>query len=731
MPLVILVAFIPAFALNLYAAKEAERNKAEEVRLGMLWMARDFGHRQEAFAEGARQLLIALAGTPEVRRGDSAVCGAFLADLRRKYSLYTNLGMVAADGSVVCSAVPLSGSVNVSDRAYFRRAVATRNFAIGDYQVGRVTGKPSLNFGYPVVDSGGHLQGVVYAALDLAWLSGAISSTPFPEAATLMLTDAQGRILARHPGEGNWIGKTMVESAVIKEIRTHSGEGSIEASGHDGQPHLVAFMPVFPDKNTYIVISIPTRVAYAKVFQVFNYSVLALTMMAGLTLILAWLSARHFMLIPLERLLTVTKRFGRGDFKARTGMKDQDSEVGELARAFDRMAECVEDLAGRNDLILQSAGEGICGMDMADTISFVNPAAAQMLGCEIEEVIGRPVHDVFYAYPPNELSCSERACATCVSFQKGVKRHVAEAVFQRKGGTSFSAEYVSSPMIKDGKIGGSVIVFRDITERKRREEEMRQAKELAEAANRAKSEFLANMSHELRTPMNGVIGMTELALMTDISPRQREYLEVIKSSADALLILLNDVLDFSKIEAGKLDINPVIFDLRDSLEGIVKGFSLQVRRKGLDFSQEISSQVPQILVGDPGRLRQVIINLLGNAAKFTAAGKIELRVELESKTSNCVILHFIISDTGIGISKDKQQVIFEAFTQADGSITRQYGGTGLGLTIAARLVEMMGGRIWLESEPGKGSIFHFTVRFDTNGDLPASHSSFFMPPQSK
>lgn len=731
MPLMILAAFIPAFVLNLYAAKEAERNKAEEVRLGMLWMVRDFGHRQEAVAEGARQLLIALAGTPEVRRDDSAVCGAFLADLRRKYPLYTNLGVAVVDGSVVCSAVPLSGSVNVSDRAYFRRAVATRNFAIGDYQVGRITGKPSLNFGYPIVDPGGHFQGVVYAALDLSWLNQAISSTPLPEGATLMLTDSQGRILARHPGGGGWIGKTMAESAVIKKMRTHSGEGSIEASGHDGQSHLFTFMPVFPEKNTYIVISIPTRVAYAKVFQVFNYSVLALIMMAGLTLILVWLSARHFMLVPLERLLTVTKRFGKGDFKVRTGMKDQDSEVGELAHAFDRMAECVEDLAGRNNLILQSAGEGICGMDMAGTISFVNPAAAQMLGCEIEEVIGRPVHNVFYVHPLNELSCSERACTTCVSFQKGVKRHVAEAVFQRKGGTSFSAEYVSSPMMKDGKLGGSVIVFRDITERKRQEEEMRQAKELAEAANRAKSEFLANMSHELRTPMNGVIGMTELALMTDLSSGQREYLEVIKSSADALLILLNDVLDFSRIEVGKLDINPVIFNLRDSLAGIVRGFSLQVRRKGLDFSQEISSKVPQIMVGDPGRLRQVIINLLGNAAKFTVAGKIELRVDLENKTSNDVILHFIISDTGIGISKDKQQVIFEAFTQADGSITRQYGGTGLGLTIAARLVEMMGGRIWLESEPGKGSIFHFTVRFDTNGDLSESHSSFFMSPQSK
>jgi PAS domain S-box-containing protein len=388
-----------------------------------------------------------------------------------------------------------------------------------------------------------------------------------------------------------------------------------------------------------------------------------------------------------------------------------------------------KDLAEANQrrarLIVDSAYDAYVAMDADGFIIDWNRQAELTFGWPRELAVDRLLHELIIppAYRAEHVAGVRRFLDTG---QGPLLNRRLEVPALHRDGREFPVELTISP-IRYGSTWIFSAFLHDISERKLAEDELRKARDAAEAASQAKSEFLANMSHEIRTPMNAIIGMTELLLDTPLNAEQHDYLDTVKKSADALLSVINDILDFSKIEAGKLELDYSPFDLRESLGDMLNTLALRAHQKGLELACHIAPDVPEMVVGDPLRLRQILLNLVGNAIKFTERGEVVVDVtscpspaasaetrRRDAESDPC-ILHFQVRDTGIGIPFEKQALIFEAFAQADGSTTRRYGGTGLGLAISSRLVQRMGGRLWVESVPGRGSTFHFTARFARHG----------------
>jgi len=387
-------------------------------------------------------------------------------------------------------------------------------------------------------------------------------------------------------------------------------------------------------------------------------------------------------------------------------------DISERKRAEERLENTLSEL----NIILENATVGILFLK-GRHILWVNRNFEEMMGYRKQELEGQ-LTDMFYASREEYEQLQEEAFG---AIAQG-KTYFAERLFKGKDGGLFWCSLVGKAIDPADLMRGSIWIVEDISERKRTEQQLRAAREAAESASRAKSAFLANMSHEIRTPMNGILGMTELVLETRLTDEQREYVAIVKESADSLLSLLNDLLDFSKIEAGRLSLERVVFNVRDTLHFTLETISAQAYRKGIALRFEVDADVPTELVGDPGRLRQVIVNLAGNALKFTEKGEVSVSVKSiqEEETGadefpTDILLSFSVSDTGIGIPKSKQQYIFESFYQADDSTTRRFGGTGLGLAISRQIVQLMGGDIRVQSEEGRGSTFSFTARFQRSG----------------
>ncbi len=386
----------------------------------------------------------------------------------------------------------------------------------------------------------------------------------------------------------------------------------------------------------------------------------------------------------------------------------------------------LEESEARTRAILDATVDAILTIDERGIVESMNPASERLFGFAAQEVVGQNV--AMLMPEPFRLEHDGYLQKYLTTGIKRVIGQVREVTGQRKDGTEFQMDLgVGELNLGDRRLFTGIA--HDITDRIQVAQDMCLAKDAAEAANRSKSEFLANMSHEIRTPMNGILGLTGLVLGTKLSTEQRQYLDGVKLSAETLMKIINDILDFSKIEAGRMALEAIEFDLHETLGNTLKTLAIGAQEKGLELLIDIRPGVPAALIGDPARLRQIVVNLIGNAVKFTSQGEISVVVEMEMSAEDAVVLHFTVSDTGIGIPDDKQQAIFAAFTQVDGSTTRNYGGTGLGLTISSQLVNMMGGSMWVESELGKGSNFNFTARFGVPYAAAIDDESPLAPPE--
>jgi PAS domain S-box-containing protein len=742
---ILLLAFAVAAGLSMHTGSRfLEERATRDLRAATAALAQALGENLEQ-RQSDVSLWASLPAMLDVRTGDvEGRIQGLLLRLQSAYDpIYAQLVVTARDGTITAATRRESVGQILDLQGYGLHPVRG-----GELQQSGLLGLPdaagnALILAHPIRASDSE-QPVGWLAVWIDWrhfeehvAALSIEGQAQDAQGFVLLVDPNGEVLAGRSDlmpQATLPASTLAPAMAAGIVRT-----PLAASGD----YFAAWSSVptgADDLSAWRVIAFRHTRAALAVVRVFAWSVagsalLGLLLAAGASLQIAREVTRQ-----IRRLADGALTLAGGDLAHRVS-EAGDAEIVQLAGAFNRMAaelarsrdgleqavaDRTRELEERSLQLAQAlvearrteernrklaravdaAAEAVILTDPAGTVTEVNPAFERLTGWPANKAVGRNPRILKSGRNPPELYAEMWGTLVRGEVWSG------RLVNRRRDGSLYHAALTISPITDgQGSLLGYVGLERDVTQDMEREAALAAALEQSRAAAVAKSQFLANMSHEIRTPLNGVIGMTELALDTRLDDEQREYLTIVQSSADALLTVINDILDFSKIEAGKLDLDPRPFDLQDCLCETMRMLALRAHEKGLELSFHVQQDVPELLVGDRDRLRQILVNLVSNAIKFTERGEVTVRVHLESAAGDGVELHFAVTDTGIGIPAEKQQHIFEAFSQADNSITRRFGGTGLGLSISARLVELMQGRIWVESDMGRGSTFRFTARF--------------------
>jgi signal transduction histidine kinase len=594
----VLLAAIPAAYLLLSAYRQARDSARNDVQVYALQIARVAVSGQDRLADNTHQMLLTLAAVPAVRDGQAAACNRLLADLLERNPIYANVGVANRAGDLWCSGVPQPNAVNISDRSYFRLAIETESFSVGEYQIGRVTGAPAVNFGLPI-DDDGQIVGVLFAALDLQWFTEFARSLQLEEGSTMTVMDREGTVLARYPNPSALIGRNVRETPLAREVITHDGDGTAELPGLDGVERLYGYTArrgTDGSPDLFITVGTPTEAAYSEIDAAYRGRLIAMGVALGLMLLLAWLASELFFMRRLRALLAAIGLLSRGDYTVRTGLPHDSGEMGQLATAFDAMA---------------------------------------------------------------------------ASLQQAREEEAREAELRLQN--------------------------------VRLEQEARAAQE----ANRLKDEFVSMVSHELRSPLTSVRGYVDLLLEGSaggLSTEQREFLQVVNHNSGRMLSLINDLLDIARIESGRVQLNCQPVEVDQLVAQAAESLRPQIEAKSQVMDVALTGDVPRVWA-DPDRGVQILVNLLSNASKYTPE---QGRIRLDAVARGPEV-EIRVRDTGVGIPPEQLEQLFTRFFRVSGEAARMAGGTGLGLVITKALVEAQGGSISVESEPGVGSTFAFTL----------------------
>jgi PAS domain S-box-containing protein len=594
---------------------------------------------------------------------------------------------------------------DVSLETKFRQAVSEKHY-FGPVYVSEY-GVPFMSVSLQITGENNTTSGVLAAEVDLSPMWGTVSRVKVRKTGYVYVVDGTGHLiayknvnlvkknldLAHVQGVQHFLGNVH-KSAIYKSFTDEWVIGNwapVLATGWG----LVAELPVKEVLQQLLPLLLVGGMSIV-IFIVFIVMIL--------TVILKRL------LLPLTHLQQAVKEVRSGNLEYKIELESED-EIGDLASAFNHMTHELERTTVSKDYvdnILRSMSDAVFVIDADMRIITANKATFELSELTEEELIGELLETIVAESQGVHLGILEPE-----ENSGEVETTNCEAVFKVKDGEHVPILFsTSSIRDNDGNMTDTVCVAKNISELKQAEEELKKAKRAAEDANRAKSDFLANMSHEIRTPLNGVIGMTGLLLDTELTPEQSQFAKTVRVSGESLLEVINDILDYSKIEAGKLDFEILDFDLRTTMEDVTDVLAISAHAKGLELICLIDHDVPSLLKGDPGRLRQILTNLANNAIKFTEKGEVVIRAKLDKDIKHRATVRFDVTDTGIGVPRDRMDRLFRSFSQVDASHTRKFGGTGLGLAISKRLAEMMGGQMGLESEQGKGSLFWFTAVFD-------------------
>ncbi|HEY2989234.1 MAG TPA: ATP-binding protein [Candidatus Binatia bacterium] len=762
--LLVLTAAIPAFGLIVYIAWEQRQSAAAEAKEKTLKVARDAVEMQKQLINDAGQMLSTLARQPEVMATGGSTCFVFMANQLRRHSRYRNLGVIDLEGRLRCSAVPFESSSNLADRLYFLKAVETRDFSIGEYQIGRVTGKATVAFGYPLLDGSRKLRGVLFAALDLEWLNRLLVQSQLSPGSVVIVVDQNGTVLAHSTEPEKWVGKSLPQVPIVRVILTEQREGTVEAPGMDGVDRLYAFttLPVAGANRTYIGVGIPTVAAYSEAHRNLFRNVVFLGIVAVLALAAAWFGSDLFVLRQVNALVEATRRFAYGDLYGRTRLAHTTGELHELAQSFDAMGVALH----AREMELRGSKEQVQHhLERIRALHEINLAINSTLDLRtISDVLLEKVY-CFFSCPTaatirllnkatgglEPLACwnleesawrtdrenSGRGLTDVVAKTK--KFLVVEEIdadprtqdrefFRRNNLVS----YLGVPLVAKGELLGVLSIYTEGRHRftdeeieflttlggqaaiainnSRLYEQIKNRAVESDKANKLKGEFLSVMSHELRTPLAvamGYAGMVKEGVLGVINSQQQEALEKVLRRGHDQLYMINSILYASSLEAQAVKVERHNVSLSEILDDLRSTYAV-ITEKKIALVWDYPADLPMIKT-DVRKLRHILENLINNAIKFTENGTVTIsgRCLAEAKT-----VQFEVTDTGIGISRDLLPLVFDIFRQVDGSEKRLQNGVGLGLYIVKKFTELLGGEVKVESEFGKGSTFSVTIPYE-------------------